>query len=297
MAILTVNSHVAVGHVGNSATVLPLQCLGFEAWPVHTTLLSNHPGHGQAHGQAVAPAVVAEVLAGIAARGGLARLEAVLSGYLASPETGAAVLGTVAAAKAAAPAALFCCDPVLGDAREGLYVAEALARWIADEAVAAADIVTPNRFELAYLSGRPADSEPQALAAARALIARGPRLVLATSIDAGDAAAGGGRIATLAVTADAAWRVTTPKLASRAKGAGDVLAALFLAHTLKGGDAGAALDLAVSSVFGLIAAAGPEALDLPVVAAAAQITRPGTRFHAEVMPNRPPDGRREPRIP
>ncbi len=281
MAIISVNSHVSRGHVGNSAAVFPLQCLGFEVWPVHTTLYSNHPGHGRWRGEPIGAEVVAGVLAGVAERGGLAEVEAVISGYLGSPQTGAAVLDTVAKVKSASPAAIYCCDPVLGDDREGLYVDETLARWLRDDAVAAADVVTPNGFELAYLSGRPAATEAEALAAARALLGRGPRLVVATSIAAEATAAGEARIATLAVAADAAWRVTTPRLASRAKGAGDMLAALFLAHTLDGGDAATALGRSVSTVFGVIAAAGAEAMDLPVVAARAEISSPGTRLYAK----------------
>jgi len=292
MAILSINSHVAFGHVGNSATVFPLQCLGHEVWPVHTTLLSNHPGHGRWRGGAVEAHRVAEVLDGIADRGAYAGVEAVLTGYLGGVDTGEAALEAVAAVKAAAKEtsadAFYCCDPVIGDDDEGLYVADALARWFGNRAIAAADIVTPNRFELAHLSGRPADTETQALAAARALIGRGPRLVVATSVptDGGGTRAGGDNmVATLAVAADSAWQVTTPRLASRAKGAGDVLAALFVGHTVKGADAGAALGLAVSSVFGLIAAGGSSdgepARDLPLVAARAEIDQPSTRFYAE----------------
>ena len=290
MAILSINSHVARGHVGNSATVFPLQCLGYEVWPVHTTLFSNHPGHGQWRGHVVEPRRVAQVLDGIADGGAFAGVEAVLTGYLGSVDTGEAVLTAVAAVKRACPAALYCCDPVIGDDEEGFYVEDALAHWFGERAVAAADIVTPNRFELAYLSGRPVATEAEAMAAARTLVGRGPRLVVATSIAADGAAAAGAeaRISTLAVTAAGAWRVTTSKLATRAKGAGDVLAALFLGRFLEAGDAGAALGQVVSSVFGLIAAAGnaptsKQARDLPLVTGRAEITDPATRFLAEPL--------------
>ncbi|MBI3113906.1 MAG: pyridoxal kinase PdxY [Rhodospirillales bacterium] len=290
MAILSINSHVARGHVGNSATVFPLQCLGYEVWPVHTTLFSNHPGHGQWRGHVVESRRVAQVLDGIADGGAFAGVEAVLTGYFGSVDTGEAALAAVAAVKGARPAALYCCDPVIGDADEGLYVEDTLARWFGERAVAVADILTPNRFELAYLSGRPAATEVEALAAARTLIERGPWLVVATSIAADGAAAAGAeaRISTLAVTAAGAWRVTTPKLATRAKGAGDVLAALFLGRYLEAGDAGAALEQAVSSVFGLIAAmgntlGGEQARDLPLVASRVEITDPATRFLAEPL--------------
>jgi len=284
MAILSVNSHVALGHVGNSATVFPLQCLGYEVWPVHTALYSNHPGHRHWRGHVVEADRVAQVLEGVAASDGFADVEAVLTGYLGSVETGEAALTAVAAVKTASPTALYCCDPVIGDADEGRYVDDTLARWFAERAVAVADVVTPNGFELAYLSGRPVGSETKALAAAHTLLAHGPRLVVATSI-ATDADAGA-TISTLAVAADAAWRVTTPKLASRAKGAGDVLAALFVGRYLKTGDVATALGLSVSSVFGLIAATGSipgggQSRDLALVINGREITQPATRFLAE----------------
>ena len=289
MAILSIQSHVTLGHVGNRAAVFALETLGHEVWPVNTVEYSAHPGHPGWRGQAVDPAGVEAVLDGLRRQGVLARAAAVITGYLGGVATGRLALAAALDVRRASPDALYLCDPVIGDDREGRYVADDLAQFIRDRAVPVADILTPNAFELAYLTGRPAATVAQALAAARVLVGRGARVVVATSIDAGGgAAAPGCRIATIAVTGGGAWRVTTPRLDTRAKGAGDLLAALFLGHYLGSGQAGQALARAVSSVYGLIARAGETGggkpgLDLPLVAGRTEISGPATLFSAEPL--------------
>ena len=122
MAILTIHSHVACGHVGNAATVYPLQCMGHEVWPVHTVLLSHHPGHGSWHGATVAASDVTAVLNGLGAHGVLKRCAAVLTGYLSTVAVGEAVLKGWHRVRTANPNAIITCDPILGDESEGLYV-------------------------------------------------------------------------------------------------------------------------------------------------------------------------------
>lgn len=248
MAILSIQSAVAYGHVGNSAAVFPLQRLGFEVWPVDTVQFSNHTGYAGWRGKAWDAGIIAEVLRGIGERGVLDRCDAVLSGYLGEVALGGAVLDAVAAVKAANPKALYCCDPVIGDDRKGVFVRPGIAEFFRDRAVAAADVLTPNRFELEFLAGRPAATLTDVLAAAAALRSRGPRLVLVTSLP-------GGRddeIAMLAASNTGAWRIATPRLPFTANGAGDLTAAVFLAHLLKTGDPAAALGAAASSVFAIL---------------------------------------------
>ena len=170
MNILSIQSSVAYGHVGNAAATLPLQRLGHEVWGVHTVQFSNHPGHGGWRGRVFAAAEVAEVLAGIADRGLLVRCDAILSGYLGEAATGDAVLATVAAARRANPSVIYCCDPVMGDDRTGLFVRTGVPAFFMERGVPAADIVTPNRFELEQLIGSPIRTVAEALGGARALI-------------------------------------------------------------------------------------------------------------------------------
>jgi len=151
--VLSVQSRVAYGHVGNAASVFALQRLGGEAWALDTVAFSNHTGHGRWRGSVVAAAEIASLFEGIAQLGILPGIDAVLSGYLGGAATGPVLLDIVEEVRAANPDALFCCDPVIGDVETGSYVTDGIAEFFRDRALALADIVTPNRFELEYLTG------------------------------------------------------------------------------------------------------------------------------------------------
>src|SRR5262249_61194053 len=158
-------------------------------------------------------------------------------------------LDAVAAVKAANPRALYCCDPVIGDDHSGIFVGPEIPAFFRDRAVAAADILTPNRFELALLSGREIASVADALAASAALRARGPRLILVTSLPGENA----GEIAMLAASSEGAWLVATPRLPHVFNGAGDLTAAVFLAQFLRRGDTADALAATAASVYAVLA--------------------------------------------
>ncbi|CAB4899091.1 MAG: pyridoxal kinase PdxY [Actinobacteria bacterium] len=248
--VLSIQSHVAYGHVGNASAVFPLQRLGHEVWPVHTVQFSNHTGYGSWTGRVFDGQAVDEVVEGIAARGVLGSCDAVLSGYLGSADIGHAVVGTVARVRAANPAAVYCCDPVIGDVGRGVFVRPGIAEFMRDVAVPVADVVTPNHFELDLLTGRTTTTLPQVLDAVAALQATGPRVVLVTSLDVEDTP--DDAVDLLAAEGGRAWRVRTPELGVSVNGAGDAIAALFLAHWMSTGSAARALGAAASSVFGLL---------------------------------------------
>src|SRR3954447_13666572 len=182
MNILSIQSHVAYGHVGNASAVFPMQRLGVEVWPIHTVQFSNHTGYGAWTGRVFDAPLIEELVDGLAVRGVLAACDGVLSGYMGSADIGNAVLSTVARVRAANPGALYCCDPVIGDVDRGVFVRPGIPEFLRDHAVPAADIVTPNQFELDYLSGL----ESATLAAAGEAVSRiqrlGPRVVLVTSL-------------------------------------------------------------------------------------------------------------------
>ena len=245
--VLSVQSRVAYGHVGNAASVFPLQRLGIEAWALDTVAFSNHTGHGRWRGSVVTAAAVAEIFEGIADLGVLEQCDAVLSGYIGAAETGPVLLDIVARVRAANPRALFCCDPVIGDIDTGSYVTEGIAEFFRDQALATADIVTPNQFELEYLTGRTIASVEEAAAAADELRALGPSVVLVTSLDLDPE-----RIAMLAAGPDGAFVVETPRLPVMLNGCGDVTAALFLAWLLRGESLGDALALTAAAMFAVI---------------------------------------------
>ncbi len=280
--IVSVQSWVAFGHVGNAAALFPLQRLGAEVLGVHTVQFSNHPGHGGFGGAALPAAHIASVLDGLAARGFLDAVDGVLSGYLGEAETGAPLLAALVRVRRANPAALYCCDPVIGDEGPGVYVRPGLPAFFAARAVPQADLLTPNRFELGLLAERQCGSLAETIEAGAALRQRmraaGPRIVLVSSLDA----PGGDGIAMLLLAPAGRFLLRTPRLPITPNGAGDLLSALFLFHYLRTGDACAALEEAGSSLFGLIAAtAAAGARELALIAAQAEFLAPSRRFAAE----------------
>lgn len=253
LTVLSIQSHVVAGHVGNDAAAFALQRLGVEVWPIHTVQFSNHPGHGAWTGQAFDAAHVRALVDGLDARGFLARTDAVLSGYVGTAETGVAIADTVLRVKAQNARAIYCCDPVMGDVGPGLFVKPGVPAFFADTALPLADILTPNMFELSLLAGVDLTALTNAddvVTAARTLIARGPAIVLVTSVRF----TGDSRIATLAVTAQQAWRVSTPyvELLPMPNGMGDCIAALFLGRYLQHRDIALALSQSVSSLYALV---------------------------------------------
>jgi len=247
--VLSVQSWVACGTVGNTAALFPLQRLGCETWSLNTVAFSNHTGHERWRGDTVPASDIAALFEGISELGVLARCDAVLSGYLGEAETGPVLLDIVARVKAANPRALYCCDPVMGDVGLGYYVRAGIPEFFRDRALALADIVTPNRFELEWLSRRPVRNLADAREAAAALRQSGPAIVLATSLDA-DA----DRVAALAAGPDGVWAAETPRLAIEATGCGDAVAALFLAWLLKGKPVPDALATTIAAIYGVIEA-------------------------------------------
>jgi pyridoxine kinase len=250
MNILSIQSHVAYGHVGNSSAAFALQRTGIEVWPILTVQFSNHTGYGSWRGRAFDAATIRELMQGISERGVLPECDGVLSGYLGSAEIGEAVLDAVAQVRAANPNARYCCDPVIGDVGRDVFVQPGVAEFMREKAVPAADIVTPNHFELDYLTGRSTSTLPDALAAVDEVRAVGPQIVLVTSLVLDDTPADA--IDLLACDHTGRYRLRTPKLPISVNGAGDAIAALFFAHCLKTGSAADALSRAASSVFGIL---------------------------------------------
>lgn len=280
MNILSIQSHVAFGHVGNASAVFPMQRLGVEVWPIHTVQFSNHTGYGAWKGRVFDGPAIEELMEGIAARGVLPTCDGVLSGYMGSADIGNAILGAVRQVRAANPAARYCCDPVIGDVGRGVFVRPGIPEFMKNQAVPAADVITPNQFELDYLAGMETPTVAAVKAAIAAVHALGPRVVLVTSVqtqetpaDAIDLVVGeGGRC----------WRVRTPKLNVSVNGAGDAVAALFFVHYLRSRSAAQALGEATASIYGLLkrtAEAGSR--EILTVAAQDEFVAPTMRFAVE----------------
>jgi pyridoxine kinase len=282
--ILSIQSWVAYGHVGNASAMFPLQRLGAEVRAVNTVQFSNHTGYGAWTGQVFEGAAVRDLVDGIAARGVLPSCDAVLSGYMGDPGIGDAILGAVARVRAANPAALYCCDPVIGEHGRGVFVRPGIPELMRDQAVPAADILTPNQFELEHLTARPIatlDAARHAVSQVRSMMAPGgPKVVLVTSLQTDDTPPDA--VDMLAADADGVHLLRTPLLPISVNGAGDAVAALFLYHYLRSRQAQAALEAAGSAIHGLLrrtAEAGSR--EILTVAAQDEFVSPSVWFRSQ----------------
>lgn len=279
-SILSVQSSVAYGHVGNSAATFPLMRVGVEVWPVLTVHFSNHTGYPSWTGPLLTPADVSSVVDGIETLGVLPGCDAVLSGYQGAEEMGHTVLRVVDRVKAANPEALYCCDPVMGDVGRGMYVRPGIPELMRDVVLPRADVLTPNHYELDFLAGGDRSTRlEQVLDNADALRARGPRTVLVTSVVVQDQEPG--RLQMVAVGPDGAWSVTTPLLDRNFTGSGDLTTAMFLSCLLAGDDLSTALATTASRVYGVLAVTSASGQpELQLVAAQDQLVAPSETFES-----------------
>ena len=263
--ILSIQSSVAYGHVGNSAATFPLMRLGVEVFPVYTVHFANSTSYGPPRGPVLAPEDVAQVVQGIDDREALSQVDAVLTGYQGSQAMGQTILDAVRLVRERQPKALYCADPVMGDVGRGFFVAPGIPEFLRDEVIPVADVVTPNQFELEFLTGRRIATLEDLLAAADALRDQGPSTVLVTS----------------AVYDGAAWVVQTPRLAPTFAGSGDITAAVFLAGLLRTGSLRQALEQTASVVYAVLkVTADSGRRELSLVAAQDQIAAPQRTFEA-----------------
>ncbi|WP_431831336.1 pyridoxal kinase PdxY [Corynebacterium propinquum] len=248
--VLSIQSHVSFGHVGNSAAVFPLQRAGYEVWPVHTVNFSNHTGYGDWGGPLLPADQVADVIDGLERREAFDKINVILSGYQGSPEIADVIIDAVTRIKKENPNAVYACDPVMGNAKSGCFVDDSIPPLLRDKVIPVADIATPNQFELGFLTGKPVDTFEQVLDAVRALQEMGPSVVLVTSLvrpETGDDV-----IEMLAVDGDDAYLVQTPYLDFKRNGSGDVTAALFSGHYAYHGEVSQALEATAASVYELL---------------------------------------------
>jgi pyridoxine kinase len=277
--VLSIQSWVAYGHVGNASAVFPMQRLGVEVWAINTVMFSNHTGYGKWRGPVFPADQVREVFEGIADRGVLGTCDGVVSGYMGDAAIGEAILDAAARVKAANPAALYCCDPVIGDVGRGVFVRPGIPEFMRDRAVPAADIVTPNQFELEYLAGMPVKTLADACNAADAVHKLGPKTILLTSLHHDGLAAD--KIAMLVSHEGKRFAVETPMLKVSVNGAGDAIAALFFVHFGRTRDPKLALENATASIYGLLKRteeAGTR--EIQTVAAQQEFVEPTWRFAA-----------------
>lgn len=250
MKVLSIQSSVAYGHVGNSAAVFPLQRIGVEVMPVFTVHFSNHTGYGQWRGPLLSGDDIRDVVKGIDERGALADVDFVLSGYQGGLDIGEAILDAVALVKAQNPQAIYACDPVMGNAKSGCFVKPEIPELLREKIVPHADLISPNQFELGYLTRTEPKTIEETLESADLARGMGPSTVLVTSVERPDRPEG--TIEMIVVAPEGAWIVQTPYLPMKVNGSGDVACALFTAHYRHSQDAAEALSLTASSLFELL---------------------------------------------
>ena len=280
MNILSIQSHVAYGHVGNAAATFPLQRLGVEVWPIHTVQFSNHTGYGAWKGDVFGAAMIRDIMSGIEARGVLGECDGVLSGYMGSAEIGEAIVEAVANVQRANPAARYCCDPVIGDVGRGMFVHKDIPPFMKSRAVPAADVITPNHFELDQLSGRATNTLADVLGAVDALHALGPRVILVTSLHTQETPPD--CIDLIVSDRTGRFRLRTPKLPVAVSGAGDAIAALFFLQHLRRDSVGDALGCAASAIYGVLHRTAEQgASEMLLVEAQQELVEPSRLFEAE----------------
>lgn len=259
--VISIQSQVAYGHVGNSAAAYPMRACGVEVVEVPTTLLSNHPHYPTSRGRLLKADLVAELLAGLADRGLHERAAAILSGFMGRAETASAVAAFVRCAKAANPRLVYACDPVMGDADLGFFVDEPLRAALARELVPLADVVLPNAFELGALSGVPVTGTAAAVDAKAAL---GCPAVVATSVPVRDRP---DFLATVTASDAGCSTIEVRRLPVRPAGTGDLLSGLTVARLALGLDLEAAVARAVAGVGAALArTSGERWAEMPIAA-------------------------------
>jgi pyridoxine kinase len=279
--ILSIQSHVASGYVGNRSAVFTLQRLGCEVSFINTVQFSNHTGYGEWTGDIFSPEHIQKVLDGLWKNKTMDKLDALLSGYQGSPELGEIIVETAKQLKEKRPGFIYCCDPVIGDIERGVYVRPEVADFIKTKAIFSADIITPNHFELGYLTDMTLNSIDDVRRACNILHARGIKIIVVTSLLRKDAPPD--TIEMLLSYEGKVWLTSTPhfKFKRDPSGSGDVAAAVFLAQYLKTNDPVLALEFTTSALYGLLKMTfEAKSYELQLIAAQDEIVHPTTHFTA-----------------
>lgn len=280
--VLTIQSHVTFGHVGNDAAVFTLQRLGIEAMPIHTVQFSNHTGYEIFTGEVFGADHIESVIDGLVKNDLLRHVDAVLSGYLGSVAIGQVIHRALDIVRSHNPHAIYVCDPVMGDKDDvgGFFVDESIPPFM-QKTLAKASIITPNHFEFEVLCGRLIHSLSEAVSAARALMATSEalRTVLITSFREDEAA---DELMTLAITPSEAWCVTTPRCdyLPMPSGMGDTFSALYLGHILNGRSIEHAIRYTTSALYAFVMDTDNGARDLSIIREQAQMIEPLLLFEA-----------------
>lgn len=282
--ILSIQSHVVFGHAGNSAAVFPMRRLGVNVWPLNTVQFSNHTQYRQWTGTVMPASHLTEIVDGINAIDELKHCDAILSGYMGSPEQGNAIIEIVKKVKAVNPNAVYLCDPVMGHPEKGCFVAPGVAEFLCNSALPMADMMAPNILELEELNGKQQiKNVDEAIVACRELCKKGPKAILVKHLSR--AGYRKDRFEMLLVTEQEAWHIERPLVdfgERQPVGVGDMTSGLFLANILLGKSLVEALEHTTSAVYAvMLETLKREAYELQLVAAQNEIETPNQWFKAK----------------
>ncbi|SPZ52492.1 Pyridoxamine kinase [Serratia quinivorans] len=256
--------------------------MGVNVWSLNTVQFSNHTQYGKWTGCVMPASHLTEIAQGIADIDQLKHCDAVLSGYIGSPEQGSHILEIVRQVKLANPNAWYFCDPVMGHPEKGCIVAPGVAEFHCQQALPCSDMIAPNLLELELLSQRTVTNVEQAVSAARELIAKGPKVVLVKHLSR--AGYHLDCFEMLLVTADQAWHISRPLVdfgERQPVGVGDLTSGLLLVNLLKGEALGKALEHVTAAVYEvMLTTQAMGEYELQVVAAQDRIVQPGCEFKA-----------------
>lgn len=284
MNILSIQSHVVFGHVGNAAAVFCMQRLGAEVWPIHTVQFSNHTGYGTWTGQIFEGKDISNIMTGLKDRNILSSCSGIISGYIGASNVGSAIIDAVRDVKKTNPEALYCCDPVMGDVDKGIYVSDGIPQFMKEQALSHADILIPNQFELEYLSGMQCRSIEDTKKAVKKILSSGPKIILITSLEMNETPKN--FLDILAADHQNFWIIRTPKLATApTTGTGDSIASLFFIHYLREKSLPLALEKSVSSVYSLLyRSVELNSQEIQLIRAQNEIIEPSFTFDAILLP-------------
>ncbi len=251
--ILSIQSHVAFGYVGNRAATFPLQRLGHNVIAINTVQFSNHTGYGSFTGQIFSSQHIKELIAGLEEKRFLQNCNALLSGYLGDHTIGEVIVETAQKLKKSNSNVIFCCDPVMGDVDRGFFVKSGIFEFIRDKALKEADIITPNQFEASALSKINITDLSSAKEACNVLYNIGPKIIVITSLMVKELASEKS-ISVLLFDGKEFWLITTPYINFKISptGCGDLFSALFLGHFLENKNPLIALEKTIYSTYNIL---------------------------------------------
>ncbi len=280
--ILSIQSHVAFGHAGNSSAVFPMQRMGYSVIDVNTVLFSNHTGYGKWGGDLVSLDTVKSVLQGVQARGAFTTTKAVVTGYMGSPVLGDTIMETVATVKSESGECVYVCDPVFGDVGRGIFALNGIAEYFRDVALKNCNICTPNLFELGWLTHTAPNTIADIITSAHMLLNDTTHTVLVTSAEHDQTVENS--IEMLVITPDYTYRVATPRvhMPMPPNGSGDATTALFTTHYLDtNGDIKATLERTASSIYEIFTETAKRGtFELQTISAGNAFANPDKAFEA-----------------